>query len=146
MSNGSRREPGAARRAVFQDVPYILDSLWRRTEFRANRLGRGEFETTHELRPRSAWLSGIFILYVLVSAYCVFGPTLDAMCSVDSTDFAKNFRFVIVGVPVVTGIWIFLGTINSAAFHLARKGLELANDAWRRDETLRARWPAPLEA
>ena len=49
MSSGHDREPGPARRALFQDVPYILDSLWRRMEFKANRIGRVDFEKTHEL-------------------------------------------------------------------------------------------------
>src|SRR3954465_10430521 len=106
MSSGDDREPGPARRALFQDVPYILDILWRRTEFKANRIGRVDFEKSHELLTRPAWLSGVFILYVLVCAFAVFGPTLDAMCSVDSTDFARNFRVVIIGVLVLTALWI----------------------------------------
>jgi len=146
MSNGSRREPGAARRALFQDVPYILDSLWRRTEFKANRIGSVDYEKTHLLVPRAAWLSGAFILYVLVSAYCIFGPTLDAMCSVDSTGFARNFRLVIIGVLGLMGLWVLVGTLNSAAFHLARKGLELAAQAWRSDPEMQSRLPAPLAA
>ena len=32
------KPPGPIRRALFQDVPYILDSLWRRTEFRLHRI------------------------------------------------------------------------------------------------------------
>jgi hypothetical protein len=146
MSNGNGRGPGPARRALFQDVPYILDSLWRRTEFKANRIGHVDFENTHALVLRPAWLSGAFILYVLVSVYCVFGPTLDAMCSVDSTDFARNFRVVIVVVLALAALWVFIGTINSATFHLARKGFELANAAFAADAALRGRYPAPLEA
>jgi hypothetical protein len=143
MSSGDDMEPGPARRALFQDVPYILDSLWRRMEFKANRIGRVDFEKTHELLPRPAWLSGVFILYVLVCTFSVFGPTLDAMCSVDSTDFARNFRVVIIAVLLLTALWIFFGTLNSSTFHLARKGLELANDAVKKDAALRERYPAP---
>ena len=47
--------PGAFRRALFQDVPYILDSLWRWGEFRANRLGEVEFDDPHRYVLRPAW-------------------------------------------------------------------------------------------
>jgi hypothetical protein len=52
------KAPGPLRRALFQDVPYILDSLWRWTEFRANRIGTVDFQGEHRFRLRPAWLSG----------------------------------------------------------------------------------------
>lgn len=129
MSEADSKEPGAARRALFQDVPFILDSLWSRAEFKANRIGVVRFEekegVERGLAVRSPWLSGVFVLYILVCAFSVFGPTLDAMCSVDSTDFALNSRRMIMGVLALAAAWLFLKTLNAATFHLARKALVL---------------------
>ncbi len=54
------KPPGALRSALFLDVPYILDSLWRWGEFRANRLGSVQFEDPHDYVLRPAWQSGAF--------------------------------------------------------------------------------------
>ena len=57
------KPPGALRSALFLDVPYILDSLWRWGEFRANRLGSVEFDDPHNYVLRPAWQSGTFALF-----------------------------------------------------------------------------------
>ena len=84
--------PGALRRALFQDVPYILDSLWRWGEFRLNRLGTVQFEEPHAYVPRPAWVCGAFALYPLVCLFAIFGPTWDALCSLGGFGFITNIR------------------------------------------------------
>ena len=76
-----RRQPGALRRALFQDVPYILDSLWRWGEFRINRIGTVQFDDPHHFVLRPAWQCYAFILFVLMGLFAIFGPTWDALCS-----------------------------------------------------------------
>jgi hypothetical protein len=76
---GGASRPGALRRALFQDVPYILDSLWRWGEFRVNRLGTVQLEEPHRYVMRPAWQTGAFGLYVLMCAFAIFGPTWDAL-------------------------------------------------------------------
>ena len=67
--------------AWFLDVPYILDSLFRWTEFRANRAGVIDTHTpAHSYLPKPALLAPVFALYVVVSVFIVFGPTFDALC------------------------------------------------------------------
>jgi len=80
--------PGALRRALFQDVPYILDSLWRWGEFRLNRLGTVQFEEPHAYVPRPAWKCGAFMLYALMCVFAIFGPTWDARIGAADRKFA----------------------------------------------------------
>src|SRR3954470_13259424 len=86
------KAPGPLRRALFQDVPYILDSLWRWTEFRANRIGTVDFEGEHHFRLRPAWLCGGFALFALMASFAIFGPTWDALCSLRGVRFADHVR------------------------------------------------------
>ena len=134
MSTGKDKPPGPIRRAVFQDVPHILDSLWRRAEFVTNRIGQVDLAKKHELEVRAPWLSGAFALYVLVCAFTVFGPTLDAMCTVDSTAFANLFRNVFGWILCLGSFALFLVTLNATTSRLARKGEILARLARRREK------------
>ena len=77
----SSKAHGSLRRALFQDVPYILDSLWRWVEFRTNRLGTVQFDEPHRYMLRPAWQSGAFVLFALMCLFAIFGPTSDALCA-----------------------------------------------------------------
>src|SRR5688572_21086843 len=117
----ARRGPGPLGQALFQEVPFILDSLWRHGEFRANRLGTVDYDGKGELRVRSAWMSGAFIMFVFLATFAVFGPTLDAMCSVEDIDFARWIRMGGAGLLLLVAVVIFFPTLNTTSYHLWRK-------------------------
>jgi hypothetical protein len=132
--------PGPFGQALFQDVPFILDSLWRHGEFRANRLGTVDYTGKGELKVRAAWASGAFIMFVFFATFAIFGPTLDAMCSVDNIDFARTFRFISAGALCLIAIAIFFPTLNSTSYHLWRKGERLVNARCETDAAIAERW------
>ena len=121
-----RRQPGALRRALFQDVPYILDSLWRWGEFRINRIGTVQFDDPHHFVLRPAWQCYAFILFVLMGLFAIFGPTWDALCSLRGFGFATTARSVASIVLFVVAALIFTRLLNSVTFHLTRRAEILA--------------------
>lgn len=125
------REPGALRRALFLDVPYILDSLWRWSEFRLNRLGSVEFDEPHRFVMKPAWQSGTFLLFALMSLFAVFGPTSDALCAARGFKFANNIRQIVSFLLIFAALWLFLRVLNLVTFHLTRRGEILAAERGR---------------
>src|SRR5262245_41289574 len=91
----SAKPPGPIRRALFQDVPYILDSLWRWSEFRINRLGSVDFDAPHHFHLRPAWKSGAFLFFALMCLFAIFGPTSDALCALRGSTFAAGIRTLV---------------------------------------------------
>jgi hypothetical protein len=142
----SRKGPGPLGQALFQEVPFILDSLWRHGEFRLNRLGTVDYAGKGELRLRPGWMNGAFIMYVFVATFAVFGPTLDAMCSVENVAFAHTFRLISAGVLYLVAVAIFLPTLNSTSYHLWRKGERIVNDRCAVEPAIAARWSEVREA
>src|SRR5687767_576031 len=123
------KPPGPIRRALFQQVPYILDSIWRRSEFALHRVGTVGLESPYALNVRSGWMSVSFALYALVSVFAVFGPTLDAMCSVADIGFTSKARAVISILLLLLSVLLFLLVLNATTWHLTRSTDELADQA-----------------
>jgi hypothetical protein len=117
---------GPFRRALFQDVPYGVDSLWRWTEFRSNRIGRVSFDDPHKFGLRPAWKCGAFILFALMAWFAVLGPTPDAFCSLAGFAFANQVRVVAAVLLIVVGLRVFLRVADWASVHLARQAEEKA--------------------
>jgi hypothetical protein len=136
----ARRGPGPLGQALFQEVPFILDSLWRHGEFRANRLGTVDYDGKGELRVRSAWMSGAFIMFVFLATFAVFGPTLDAMCSVEDIDFARWIRMGGAGLLLLIAVFIFFPTLNTTSYHLWRKSERLVDERCQADPAIARRW------
>src|SRR5262245_41770139 len=118
--------PGALRRALFQDVPYILDSLWRWGEFRLNRLGTVQFEDPHAYVPRAAWKCGAFLLYALMCVFAVFGPTWDALCALGGFGFITHVRNVASLLLFVAAAWAFMRLLNGVTSQLTRRAEVMA--------------------
>jgi hypothetical protein len=123
------QEPGPIRRALFQDVPYILDSLWRWGEFQANRLGTVGFEDPHHYQLRPAWKCGAFAMYALMCLFAIFGPTSDALCALRGSTFATNIRVIVSFLLLFVALMIFLRVLNAVTLYLARRAQVLAKPA-----------------
>ncbi len=137
--------PGALRRALFQDVPYILDSLWRWGEFRINRLGVVGFEAPHHYKMRPAWQCGAFLLWALMSLFAVFGPTWDALCSLHGYDFVNDVRDVTSVLLLIVVVFVFIRLLNVITFHLSRRAEVLAALRPAEDTTNESPFAAPAE-
>ena len=112
--------------AAFQQVPYGLDSLWRWTEFRANRIGRVAFDSPHSFNLRPAWKCSAFILFALFAWFAVLGPTPDAFCSLAGFQFANQVRVVGIVLLVIVGWQVGRRVLDWAMFHLARQAVDQA--------------------
>jgi len=120
--------PGALRSALFLDVPYILDSLWRWGEFRANRLGTVEFDDPHNYVLRPAWQSGAFALFALMCLFAIFGPTSDALCALRGSNFAATIRVIVSAVLIVGAALLFTRILNAVTFYLMRRAENYATE------------------
>ena len=118
--------PGALRRALFQDVPYILDSLWRWGEFRLNRLGTVQFEEPHAYVPRPAWKCGAFMLYALMCVFAIFGPTWDALCSLGGFGFITTARNIASLLLFCAAALLFMRLLNGVTSQLTRRAEVMA--------------------
>jgi len=121
-----QKELNAFLRAAFQDVPFGLDSLWRWTEFRSNRLGRVGFDDPHAFNLRPPWKCGAFFLFALMAWFAVLGPTPDAFCSLAGTEFANLVRIIGAAALVVIGYRVGRRVLDWATVHLAREADRLA--------------------
>lgn len=75
----------AFRDAVFLDIPYVLDSAWRHTEYRLNRLHDFVVPVDGAVqRPTARRYASLppFVLFLGVLLYAAYGPTLGALCGV----------------------------------------------------------------
>src|SRR3954463_4714349 len=140
------RPPGAFRRALFQDVPYILDSLWRWGEFRVNRLGTVQFEDPHHYVLRPAWLCGAFVLFALMCLFAVFGPTWDALCSLRGFGFATEIRNIASLLMMLVAIVLFMRLLNAITFHLTRRAEILGSLRPAQDNANESPFPQPPAA
>jgi hypothetical protein len=74
--------------ALFLDLPYIVDSVWRRAAFNGNRwfsYCEEEFiagRTPSAWQPRPYYLSPQFCFSALITIFIAYGPTLDSFCSI----------------------------------------------------------------
>lgn len=132
-------EPGPIRRALFQQVPYILDSIWRRSEFALHRVGTVGLDPPNPLHLRPGWMSVSFVLYALVGLFAIFGPTLDAMCSVADLSFTTTARTVVSTLVLIVAVLLFMLVLNATTWHLTRNTQDLADQACARDPHLHAR-------
>lgn len=119
-----KKELNAFLRAAFQQVPYGLDSLWRWTEFRTNRIGRVVFESPHDFQLRPAWKCSAFFLFAFFAWFAILGPTPDAFCSLAGFKFANQVRVVGAVVLVVIGWKLGRRILDWATFHLARQAVD----------------------
>jgi hypothetical protein len=75
-------------KAVCLDLPYILDSVWRRAEFNLHRLVRYAIDLSPAgkvngtLTPRPYTRVSTFWLFLATLVFVAYGPTFDAWCSV----------------------------------------------------------------
>lgn len=99
---------GPTAEGFFLDVPFVLDSLFRWSEYRANRVGHVEVADAAAPpmwvndRP---WRSPAFALYIAVSVFLVFGPTFDSLCGLVGPLGIKTLAqgaatFTLVGIVI----------------------------------------------
>src|SRR5713101_4635158 len=107
---------GAFTKAVCLDLPYILDSVWRRAEFNLNRLVRYEIDLSPAgkvgctLAPRPYARVSTFWLFLATLVFVAYGPTFDAWCSVVGAAGMRYSRAAL-GVACVQSALIVWGLL-----------------------------------
>jgi hypothetical protein len=100
-------------KAVCLDLPYILDSVWRRAEYNVNRLVRYEIDVSPAgkvnctLAPRPYTRVSTFWLFLATLVFVAYGPTFDAWCSVVGADGMRYSRTVLGGAGVLSALIVW---------------------------------------
>jgi Patatin-like phospholipase len=98
--------------ALFLDVPYVLDSVWRKTEFAANRAGTLSLTQTGSFLLREPAWTPLGALFVLITIYFCFGPTFESLCTVAGTSGFTVIRRLF-GLAVLGGTFRLLKVLSS---------------------------------
>src|SRR5262249_50309198 len=78
---GRTMKPSVLREAMFSDVPYILDSIWRWMEFKAYRIGFViATGTRHPFVIQNTTPLPFLLAFAVISSMVVFGPTFTTRC------------------------------------------------------------------
>lgn len=91
---------GGIRNALCNDLPFILDSAWRRREFEANRLFDYTIKPDQsgvEVTRRPDRRLPMFWLFIATLVFFTYGPTFDALCALFGVSCMPVFR-IAVGV------------------------------------------------
>lgn len=112
-------------RGVFLDIPYILDSAWRHTEYALNRTFSKVVEkgVVKVPRERPHWQQPAFWFFALTLLFAIFGPTFDAVCSISSIEGAQLRRNVGIALCYAAGIGQVLG-LGAVAIRRSKRRFE----------------------
>ena len=128
-------------KAVCLDLPYILDSIWRRAEFNVNRFFSYQVrpaeshgvEANLAVRPYTRIPAFWFFLATLV--FVAYGPTFTAWCSVVGPAGMRDTRAVLGAACVVLAAaawWRLIRYGEARAQKRFFKAPVLAGEIWRR--------------
>jgi hypothetical protein len=128
-------------KALCLDLPYILDSVWRRTEFNINRLVRYEIGssasgTVHAtLSPRPYTRVSTFWFFLATLVFAAYGPTFDAWCSVVGTTGMYYSRAALGVGCVLSALVVWRLLFRYAEARVQKRFLKapvLEQEFWRR--------------
>ena len=126
--------PCAFTQAAFSDVPYILDSIWRRAEFEAYRIGRvTTLPPSHRFIIEHTTPWPFFAAYLVISSFVVFGPTFTTLCNSFGLWVAESFRWLL-GVLVLLAV---LDIVVAVSGEICSRLVRRAAQQWATDQ------PAP---
>lgn len=115
-------DAGVLRETLFLDVPYLLDSLFRWTEFRGNRVG--SVDLVDPRRPfvrQSVHTWPFFWLCALVALFVIYGPTFDSLCAlVGPKGFGAIQIVLLVGLYALIS-WMVVFLAASLLTRLTRR-------------------------
>jgi hypothetical protein len=112
----SEPEHWAFTKAICLDLPYILDSVWRRAEFNLNRLVRYEVDVGTSTAARVTLTRRRythvlpFWLFLVTLVFVAYGPTFDAWCSVVGPTGMRYSRAALGVLCILAALigWIIL--------------------------------------
>src|SRR6266480_4302097 len=113
---------GPISQALFLDVPYLIDSAWRHTEYWVGaecEYRPGTPPDEPEIEPRPFWHKLPFWFFAITVFFASYGPTWGGLCAIaphDATDLLRK----------VLGVAIAVGSVAYAfvLFWKARRAIE----------------------
>ncbi len=95
--------------ALFLDVPYVIDRVWRWAEYYAHRLGCVALDDdAHPWQARSLTRTSLFAVYALMTAFIAFGPTFNSLCGILGPPGARSLAQFVTGLFIVAAALIAL--------------------------------------
>src|SRR5215475_6334293 len=112
-----QKKHNAFAKAMCLDLPYIVDSVWRRAEFNFNRLSNYGYSLAHhggvtwKLSRRSFWQVPQFGFFLVSLIFVAYGPTFDSLCSVVGESGMSLLRgiFGVIVILIALVAWGILG-------------------------------------
>ena len=107
----ARHTLGGLATGLFIDVPFLIDSLWRRADFGLNRerdYSPHEGDKPAALATRPVWRRLDFWLFALVIMFVGFGPIWDGFCTIFPPPASAWALRAIGGIEAITAAGLFL--------------------------------------
>ncbi len=96
--------------AFFLDLPFLVDSFWRKLEYEANRnhLYRIGEDGTPTISPRKVLFSAHFVWFLLLIVFIGYGPTHAPLCGVGGDVLPRVMYGALALVSVGASLWVLL--------------------------------------
>lgn len=103
-----RRESISA--AFFLDLPFLVDSFWRKFEYEANRnhVYRIDAETRGRIEPRRLWRTAHFIWFLLLVLFVAYGPTHAPLCQAGGDTLPRVVYGMLALAALAAACWFVL--------------------------------------
>lgn len=97
--------------AFFLDLPFLVDSFWRKFEYEANRNHRFTVDERNQghIRTRPLWFSAHFGWLILVLLFCAYGPTYAPLCHAGGNLFPRLLYGTLSLLTLATAGWFAFG-------------------------------------
>lgn len=107
-------EPKPWLQALFIDVPHVVDSIWRWSEFAGSCLGKVGLVPPHAFEVRPLRSTPVYWQFLVISICLVFGLTFDSLCTGFGYGFASLVRLVAgfaLGLATARLLYYLLGEV-----------------------------------
>jgi hypothetical protein len=104
----NRRESILA--ALFLDLPFLVDSFWRKFEYEANRnhVYRIDADARGRIEPRQLWRTAHFIWFLLLVLFVAFGPTHAPLCQAGGDTLPRVLYGTLALAALAAASWFVL--------------------------------------
>jgi hypothetical protein len=96
--------------AFFLDLPFLVDSFWRKFEYEANRnhVYRIDTDARGRIEPRQLWRTAHFIWFLLLVVFVAYGPTHAPLCHAGGGTLPRVIYGTLALAALAAACWFVL--------------------------------------
>jgi hypothetical protein len=110
----------------FLDIPSLIDSAWRRIDFRANAERYYVFGDPGHLEPRPLWRTPPFLMFAFLVFFVSYGPNFDSLCAIAPEPVVRFLRWGL-GLSIAVATVVFAYRYRGLPGALARRRFDRLN-------------------